>query len=133
MLTAYRVIFGGLRSLPRPLVLRFIVTLDDGAAPLGVGFDTLSAHWTHPALAERESEPPAVPPLGSLAGAGRGPARTAHLVPRLVEGEGGRLKQLRCRGDPVQRRDIDRQLWSVGVITQCREQVPPEANPVNRQ
>src|SRR5262245_62863212 len=101
MLPAHRVIFGGLRPLPRRLVLHLIVTLDDGAAPLGVGFDTLGAHRTRTALGDRESKAPAVPPLGSLAVAGSGSAWTAHFIPHVVEEEGSRLEQLRRGGEPV--------------------------------
>src|SRR5215470_1683508 len=113
MLPAHRLICGGLRPLPRRLVLRLIVTLDDGAAPLGVGFDTLSAHRTRTALGDREGKAPAVPPHGPLAVAGSGPAWTAHFIPRVVEEEVGGLKQLRRGGEPVKRRDIDGKLRSV--------------------
>src|SRR5215813_12539615 len=131
MLPAHRLICGGLRPLPRPLVLRLVVTLDDGATPLGIGFDTLGAHRTRTALGDRESKAPAVPPLGSLAVAGSGPTRTADFIPRIVEDEGGGLEQLRCRGKPVKWWDIDRQLRPVRVVTQGRKEVPPVANPVD--
>ena len=98
MFPAHRVIFGGLRPLPRPLVLRLVVTLDDGATPLGVGFDTLSAYRTRTALGDREGKAPAVPPLGALLGTGSGPTRTAYFIPRIVEEEGGRLEQLQRGG-----------------------------------
>src|SRR5215510_16197491 len=104
MLPAHRLICGGLRPLPRPLVLCLVVALEDGAAPLGVGFNTLGAHRTRTALGDREGKAPAVPPLGALPGAGSGPARTAHFIPRVVEEEGGGLKQLRRGGAPVKRR-----------------------------
>src|SRR5215813_10084014 len=131
MLPAHRMIFGGLRPLPRPLVLRLIVTLNDGAAPLGVRFDTLGAHRTRTALGDREGQAPAVPPLGSLPGAGGGTARTAHFIPRVIEDEGGRLEQLRRGGEPVKRRDIDGELRPVRVLTQCREHLPAIANAVD--
>src|SRR5215470_17470829 len=125
MLPAHRLICGGLRPLPRPLVLRLVVTLDDGATPLGVGFDTLSAHRTRTALGDRESKAPAVPSLGALPGPGSAPTRTAPFIPRLVEEEGGGLEHLRGRGQPVKRWDIDRQLRPAHVITQGRQEVPP--------
>src|SRR5262249_11191662 len=133
MLPAHRMIFGGLRPLPRPLVLRLIVTLNDGAAPLGVRFDTLSTHRTRTALGDREGKARAVPPLGWLRGGVSGPAWTAHFIPRVVEEEGGGLKQLRRGGAPVKRRDIDGELRSVRSLTQLREQVSAIANTVDRE
>src|SRR2546426_4746419 len=133
MLSAHRVIVGGLRPLPRRVVLCFVVVLDDGAAPLGGGFDPLGAHRTRTALGDREGKAPAVPPLGALPGAGGGTARTAHFIPRVVEDEGGRLEQLRRGGDPVKRRDIDGELRPARVLTQFREHVPAIANAVDRE
>src|SRR5262249_12197239 len=100
---------------------------------LGVGFDTLGAHRTRTALGDREGKAPAMPPLGALPGAGSGPAWTAHFIPRVVEEEGGGLKQLRRGGAPIKRRDIDGELRPVRGLIQCREQVPAIANAVDRE
>src|SRR4030095_11183641 len=84
MFPAHRVIRGGLRPLPRPLVLRLALTLDDGATPLGVGFDTLGAYRTRTALGDREGKAPAVPPLCAPPGNGRAPTPRAHFIPPRV-------------------------------------------------
>src|SRR5262249_55109243 len=133
MLAEHCVICGRLRPLPRPLVLRLVITLDDGATPLGVGFDTLGAHRTRTALGDREGKAPAVPPLGSLAVAGSGPTRTADFIPRIVEDEGGGLEQPRRGGQPGEWGNVGRRLRPVRVVTQGRKEVPPVANRVDRE
>src|SRR5215813_2580049 len=87
MLAAHLLIGGRLRALLRSPVLRFVGVLEHGAAPLGFWFETPCSQGTRAALGGAEAELPAVPPPGALARAGRHTARTAHFIPRGVEGE----------------------------------------------
>src|SRR5215210_4892997 len=118
MLAAYFLIRSGLRPLLCRPVLGFVVVLDDTPSALGVGCETLRPQGTGPALGGRKPKAPAVPSLGALPRAGRCSPRTPHLIASFVASEHIRLKQLRCRREPINRWHIDRQLRPIGRLTQ---------------
>jgi hypothetical protein len=69
----------------------------------------------------------------ALARPTRRTAWTPHFVVRLIEGEHLGLKQLWGGHRPINRRDIDDQLWSLGGVTQLRQHLAPIADAIHRE
>jgi hypothetical protein len=92
MFASHGTISRRLRTLPRGAVLGFVVILDYRASTSGSWSEALRPQGTRVALGGAEVELPAIPALGSHPGAGRRPARTTQLRPRVVKGESRGLK-----------------------------------------